>query len=236
MKIKFMAFLIFVSMAFMSCITGNIRGNGDITTDERILPSFEKIESSGSTEVRFHSSAEYRAVVTIDSNLNEYFETTVIGNVLIIRPKSGTGYTFTKNIVDVYCPVISEISISGSGKFEMLDTINVPKFKINISGSGKIYGNIECDDFSARISGSGNMNISGNSEDADIYISGSGDFNGSEFKVNNYFVNISGSGKADIFVEDSLTARTSGSGDISFRGNAKFDFRSSGSGGLTKIE
>jgi hypothetical protein len=221
----------------MSCITGNIRGNGDIITDDRILSSFEKIEATGSTEIHFHSSAEYRATVTIDSNLNEYFETTVIGNVLKIRPKPGKGYIFTeRTIMDVYCPVISEISISGSGRIEMPDTINVPTFKINISGSGKIDGNIECDNFSAKIGGSGNINISGNSEDADINISGSGDFNGSEFKVKNYTINISGSGKADVFVEDFLTARISGSGDISFRGNAKFNFRSSGSGGLIRIE
>jgi hypothetical protein len=41
---------------------------------------YEKIEINGNSEVRFHSSTEYRAIVTIDSNLNEYFETIIINN------------------------------------------------------------------------------------------------------------------------------------------------------------
>jgi hypothetical protein len=158
-------------------------GNGNIITDERILSSFEKIEISGYSEVRFHSGTEYRAIVTIDSNLNEYFETIVINDILKIRPKIGRKYIFIKNIVDVYCPTISDISISGSGKFEMIDKIIVPTFKANISGSGKINGTIECNNFFVRISGSGDINIFGNTEDADIDISGSGNFNGEEFKI-----------------------------------------------------
>jgi hypothetical protein len=231
-----MVFLVFVSMAFMACTTGNIRGNGDITTDERILPSFEKIEVSGSTEVRFHSSTEYRSVVTIDSNLNEYFETTVRNEVLIITYKPLRSYSFTKEIVDVYCPSIAGISISGSGRFAAIDKITTPVFKTNISGSGTLYGTIECNSISTRISGSGEINITGSGQEAEIAISGSGDFNGTEFRINDCAIDISGSGNANVFVENKLDGKISGSGHIRFRGNPKFDFRSSGSGRIERIE
>jgi hypothetical protein len=217
----------------MSCIT---IGNRDIITDERDLPPFKEITVSGGTEVRFHASTEYRAVVTVDSNLNDYLETTVRNEVLTITHKPLRSYSFTKEIVDVYCPSIVGISISGSGHFETIDKITTPVFKTNISGSGTIYGTIECNSISVRISGSGETNITGSSQEAEIDISGSGDFNGTEFRINDCSIDISGSGKANVFVENTLYGKTSGSGRIKYRGNPKLDFRNSGSGRIERIE
>jgi hypothetical protein len=233
MKIHNLVLIVSVSVAFMSCIT--IR-NGNIITNERDLPPFKKITVSGGTEVRFHTSPEYRAVVTIDSNLNEYFVTIVRNEVLIIKHKPLRSYSFTKEIVDVYCPSITGVSISGSGHFEAIDKIMTLAFQTDISGSGTIYGSIECNSFSAHISGSGKINIAGSSQEGEIDISGSGDFNGTEFRINDCSIDISGSGKANVFVEDNLNGKTSGSGHIKYRGNPKINFRSSGSGRIEGIE
>jgi hypothetical protein len=233
MKIYTFVLMVSVSVVFMSCIT---IGNGNIITDERNLLPFKEITVSGGTEVRFHASTEYRAVVTIDSNPNEYFETIVRNEVLIIKYKPLRTYSFTKEIVDIYCPSIIGISISGSGRFEIIDKITTPVFKTHISGSGIIYGIIECNSISAHISGSGEINVTGSSQDAEIDISGSGDFNGTEFKINDCSIDISGSGKANVFVENNLDGKTSGSGRIKYRGNPKIDFRSSGSGRIERIE
>jgi hypothetical protein len=233
MKIHGLALMVSVSAIFMSCIT---IGNGNIITDERNLLPFKEITVSGGTEVRFHTSTEYRAVVTVDSNLNEYFETIVRNEVLIIKHKPLRSYSFTKEIVDVYCPSIAGITISGSGRFEAIDKITTPVFKTDISGSGTIYGTIVSNSFSARISGSGEINITGSSQGAEIEISGSGNFNGTEFRINDCSIDISGNGKVNVFVEDNLNGKISGSGRIKYRGNPKIDFRNSGSGRIEGIE
>jgi hypothetical protein len=233
MKSNCLAVLAFAAIVFMSCVT---MGNGTMLTDERTLSSFEKIAISGSSEVRFHSSAGYRAVVAVDSNLNEYFETVVINNTLKIRPKPGGAYRFTKNVVDVYCPAVSAVSISGSGTFEAVDTLLAPAFRATISGYGKINGETECDAFFAEISGSGDITILGSSNDVAISISGSGNFRGSDFKAKNCSIKINGSGEADVFVEEALRATISGSGTIAYRGNPRIDFRGSGSGRITSLE
>ncbi|MDR1469404.1 MAG: DUF2807 domain-containing protein [Spirochaetaceae bacterium] len=233
MKIHGLALMVSVSAFFMSCIT---IGNGNIITDERNLLPFQEITVSGGTEVRFHTSTEYRAVVTIDSNLNEYFETIVRNEALIIKHKPLRSYLFTKEIVDVYCPSIAGITISGSGRFEAIDKITTPVFKTDISGSGTIYGTIESNSFSARISGSGEINITGSSQGAEIKISGSGYFNGTELRINDCSIDISGNGKVNVFVEDNLNGKISGLGRIKYRGNPKIDFRNSGSGRIEGIE
>lgn len=233
MKMYNLALAVLGSVAFTSCTT---IGNGNIITDERKLPSFNRIMIEGIAEVRFHTSTEYRAVVSIDSNLNEYFQTTVRNEVLIIKYEPSGPFSSTKEIADIYCPNLTDISISGAGRFEAIDTITSPVFKVNISGAGAIYGTIKCEAFSAGISGTGEINIKGNTQKAEISISGSGDFNAAECIINDCSIEISGSGRADMYVEDTLSGTISGAGRIKYRGKPEINFRNSGSGSVEKVE
>jgi len=219
-----------ITVACVSCgAIFPISGNGDLVTSERAVSSFEYINISGSAEVRFHVSEEYRAVVTVDSNLEEYTEVYTRDNVLNIESKNGN-YFFSKYLVEVYCPALTGVSIAGSGQFSGSDAIIASTFDTNISGSGKMNGTIECNTFSAKISGSGEITVMGNSKDSNITIAGSGDFNGNELSVNDAVVRIAGSGKVNIWVTDNLKADIAGSGDLNYRGNPKIDAHVNGSG------
>jgi len=226
----------FVSLvSFVSCEDLPISGDGNLVTSERTVSSFEKITVSGSAAVRFHVSQEYRAVVTVDSNLEEYTRVFTRENVLNIGTERGN-YRFTKYLVDVYCPVVTGVSISGSGQFSGDDTLIASTFDTNISGSGKIDGTIECDTFSVKITGSGKVTVGGNSNDFSIDISGSGNFNGDAFTVKNAAIRISGSGKVNIGVTDNLKAKISGSGDLNYRGDPPvLESSVSGSGRIRKL-
>jgi hypothetical protein len=241
MKSKSIIAMIIIALIACICVSCviipvmGIAGNGKIVASERSVSRFDSISSSGSAEVRYHVSREYRAVVTVDSNLDEYVEVKTKNNTLSIGTKPMHSCIFTKWVVDVYCPVSKGITISGSGDFESVDKITASSFDSNVSGSGSVYGTVECDSFDAKISGSGRINISGNSRNADITISGSGDFYGSEFSVRNADVRVSGSGKARVSVSDYLNANISGSGEIHYYGNPGIDSKISGSGRIRKM-
>jgi len=229
-----LAFIIGVFAGCVACGFNVIKGNGNLLTSEKYVSAFEKIHVSNSANVRFHSSSEYRVVVTTDENLDEYVEIVTKNNVLNIGTKSGS-YSFSKFLVELYCPTLTGISMSGSGSFESVDKITTSTFDTSVSGSGKIEGNIECEKFYARISGSGRIIITGSSKDADIGISGSGKFNGSDFIVNNATVRINSSGNVDVHTTDNLKANISGSGNINYRGEPKTDTNVSGSGRIRKM-
>jgi len=212
----------------------SIKGNGNFTTSEKFVSAFEKINIVGSAEVRFYASQEYRTIITVDSNLLEYTEIDIRGNTLSIGSKRGN-YSFTKYLVDVYCPIINSVSISGSGCFDGMNNINTKAFTANISGSGRIECTIESEAFYAKISGSGNITATGTSRDSDISIPGSGNFYGNKFTVNNATVRINGSGKVNINVSEHLKANIPGSGKINYYGNPKIDSKISGSGQLIKM-
>jgi hypothetical protein len=235
MKIRsfiILAVVILVSAAFSSCRSVHIKGNGDMVTSERAVSPFEKIQASGSAIVNYHASLEYRVVVTVDSNLEEYARVYTDGNMLKIGMKERGSYSFTKYIVDVYCPNLSAVSISGSGVFNGIDKINASTFALAISGSGKVNGTFECEDFTARISGSGDVAVSGSAREMHVDVSGSGNIAGNEFQTNSAVVKISGAGRIHIWVLDYLNATVSGSGRIKYRGNPKIDYTGSGSGRL----
>ena len=205
--------------SFMICTSCNtIRGNGDLISSERMVSGFEKIDIVGSANVRFHISQEYRVTVTADSNLIELVTTTVKNNTLNIGTERGS-YSFTKLTVDVYSPILTGVSITGSGSFDSDEKIATSVFEAEVTGSGKIKLIMESETFVSSISGSGNVTISGNNNDSNIEISGSGIFNGNEFINNKAVVDISGSGTANVFVTDNLNARVSGSGRINYHGN-----------------
>jgi hypothetical protein len=219
------------STVFIFCLDRPIRGNGNIITSNRIISSFDDIDISGSAVVRIHKDIETRVTLTVDSNLLEYIELEVKNTTLNIGTKKGR-YSFTKFIVDIYCPDITGISISDSAKVELSDKIITPSFKTEISGSGRIEGIVESDNYSANISGSGNITIKGTNKDSDIKISGSGNFHGKELKTNNSTIKISGSGSVSIYVTDNLKADISGSGKITYIGTPKINYRGTGSGVL----
>ena len=235
-KIILVAIIIGISIYCVSCVTfSSIKGDGNLTTLKETVSTFEKINSFGSAEVRFHTGEEYQVVVTIDENLEEYVEIFAKNNVLNIGTKSGSSISPTKFTVDVYCPTLIGVSVSGSGSFKNTDKIITSTFESSVSGSGRIEGIVECDNYSARISGSGKIMVYGASNDINISVSGSGNFNGSELNTKSATVSISGSGSANVCVSDNLKARISGSGNINYSGEPVVNSSVSGSGRINKM-
>ena len=159
-------------------------------------------------------------VVTADSNLIDFVITEIRSNELYIGVKKGS---FSELTIDVYCPIITSVSVSDAGKFQSADKIAASTFTSNVSGSGKIEANIESENCLVKISGSGKITITGNSTNSNIDVSGSGNFSGNNFEIKNAAANISGAGKASVFVTDNLKATVSDSGKLNYRGESKVD-------------
>jgi len=228
--------LICIMGIFSACVVVvddlvHIKGNGDVKrSSDKHVSSFERINIEGSVEVHYYESPDFKTVITVDSNLVDYTEVYSSGKTLNIKTKNGK-YSFTRYLVEVYCPRLTGVSVSGSGSFTAKDTIYTSTFDSNVSGSGKIEGRIECDrKLNAKISGSGKIEVSGEADDSNIDISGSGTFDGEYFMVYDADVDISGSGNAKVYVTDHLKAKISGSGVIDCWGNPSIDKRISGSG------
>jgi hypothetical protein len=232
-KFAVIAAVIGILAVFISCRSlTHIKGNGEMVTSERAVSPFERIQISGKATVNYRASHEYRVVVTVDSNLEEYTRVYTEGDALKIGTKNRKSYSFTNYIVDVYCPKLSAVSSSGSVRFNGIDKITASTFALRISGSGDIDCYIECNKFDADISGSGEIEVSGSAKEMNVSVSGSVTFDGKEFQTNNAAVSVSGSGRMQIWVLDYLKVKVSGWSRVTYRGNPKIDYTGSGSGRL----
>ena len=98
--------------------------------------------------------------------------------------------------------------------------------------------NLKAERVKVAVSGSGSIKLAGTekAEDLDVFISGSGNYTGINFEAEDAHVKLSGSGSANVFVHNSLTVRSSGSGDVIYRGNPAVHHSAIGSGQVVEYK
>ena len=217
----------------------SIKGNGKQVTEKRNVGDYDALAVSGWFDVDLVGGQEGELTVEGEENLLQYLITEVENGKLVIKVKKGVNLKPSNwnDGIRITVPVedIDAVSMSGSGDIVGKTTIKTSNFKTAMSGSGDITLDIESDRMTAAMSGSGDMNLSGKTRDFEATISGSGDIRAYDLEANNVEATISGSADIKVTAKETLKARVSGSGDISYRGNPKkVDTKTSGSGDISK--
>jgi hypothetical protein len=208
----------------------NIRGNGMEATEERVVPIFNKVKSSGSFDVVITNGEQFEVLVNAEENILPYIETTVSGNTLLIDiPGIHNVRNRLPMNVFITIPELKGVKQSGSGNITT-DYFTTQRMELFISGSGSISTEVNADVVDASISGSGWMLISGGAGESNLNISGSGNINSSGLAVLRCNALISGSGNMQVKAEKSIFARISGSGNLYYYGNPRIETSISGSG------
>ncbi len=216
-----------------------IKGNGNNTTIERSVGSYDAVSLAGWFDVDLVAGEEGQLILEGESNLLEYIVTDVKDGKLRIKVKKGYNLKPSSwdNGIRVTVPIesVNAVKLSGSGDVVGKTTIKSDKFETALSGSGDLTLDIESNSIEASMSGSGDINLSGNTENFEVSISGSGDIKAYDLEADNVDATVSGSADIKVTANKMIRARVSGSGDISYRGNpSKVDTKSSGSGDISK--
>lgn len=216
-----------------------IKGNGEKVTIDRSTNDYDAIAVSGWFDVDLVDGKEGQLTLEGESNLLEYITTEVKNGKLIIKTEKNVNLKPSNwnSGIRITVPVksVSSISLSGSGDIVGKTTIKTEKLETAMSGSGDITLDIDTNSVGARMSGSGDITFSGNTANFTASISGSGDIKAFELEADNVEATVSGSADIKVTANKSLTARVSGSGDITYKGNPeKLDTKTSGSGDISK--
>ncbi|RYZ96563.1 MAG: DUF2807 domain-containing protein [Sphingobacteriaceae bacterium] len=227
------------------------------TTQSRQVAGFNSIASAGSFNVHVKIDGTESLKITGDEEVINDIETTVSDGKLKIGSKNKNSWTklFNNKRVDIYITAksLSGLSSSGSGNIKLdgnltgnaeiwasgsgsiTAAVNANELQIALSGSGNVTSSISTKELTASVSGSGGMSLSGNVTNANIKVSGSGNLRAKDLKADVVSASVSGSGNINITAEKTISAQTSGSGRITYSGNATtVDIRKSGSGKVVK--
>lgn len=215
----------------------SVNGNGNKTTKVIQTQDYDIIHARGPIDIQLKKGKEGVVEVTTSENLHQYLEVESNGNRLEIRLKRGVDIRRNGHfIVTIPFESLSEISLSGSGAIETLDTLQGNVLEVKLSGSGDIELDLQTEKIDLEISGSGNIKLSGASENMNLNISGSADCNGLGLDTQNTKIKISGSGEAKVVAHKTLIAKISGSGSIQYKGTPeKINNMVSGSGTIKSL-
>ncbi len=132
---------------------------------------------------------------------------------------------------------IDKIIASGSSDVYVINKITATNLQIDLSGSSDFRGEVVVTNLTINLSGSSDAAIEGTSSKTSITARGSSDVEGYKLNTDTCDINVSGSSDVSIAVSKVLTAKASGSSDITYKGNPTVSVKSvSGSSSINKKE
>ncbi len=215
-----------------------VKGNGNMTTIDRNVGSYDKVNVSGSFDVFLISGDEGDIKIEAEENLMEYIITETRGSALKIKVEDGYNLQPSKRygiVITVPFEDLDEVTLAGSGDVEAKALIEARNFECAVAGSGDLILEVESDDIEASVAGSGDLTLRGRTKHLEANVAGSGDIHAEGLKAKNIDASVAGSGDIDIHCDGGeIKARVSGSGDISYSGSSsREDFKVSGSGSIS---
>ncbi len=174
------------------------KGSGQLTTEQREVAPFTRIESNVSADIEVVIGKPQRVDLTFDDNLLEFISTKVEGKTLVIESEHSFS-SLEGCQLKIVVPQLDAAVIGGSG---------------NITVEG-----LDANRFAVEINGSGGVSASGKASELSIEVNGSGNVEAQELTASEASVEINGSGNVGVMARDYLTATINGSGDITYTGN-----------------
>jgi hypothetical protein len=225
-------------------------------TETRKLSAFDKATIAGPFDVFMEKGNEESVKLVLENVSPDKVITEVKGNTLEISLERGN-YKNIKGKIYVTYKNMEAIDKSGSGNLVCNSDLSASTFSFDFSGSGNVNckkvkaektriqksgsGNIkleamETTDADLSISGSGDLEIrDGYAKTQSVHISGSGNVRAHGLKSNDCSASVSGSGNIDVSVSQTLEGIISGSGNITYDGNAQVkSIGISGSGRISR--
>lgn len=231
------AIVSFTSMNAQFWKNETLKGNGEMTTENRSTADYDHIFLLGHMDVELIAGTEGNIKVEAESNLLEHIITEVKNGTLKISPRERINLEPSRNhSIKIIVPFteLNEVKVTGSGDLWNKDVIKGHYFRTSLTGSGDIKLHLEVENLEGQITGSGDTNLRGTAEKFECKVTGSGNFNAFDLKSRDVKATIMGSGDIFVNASGSLEAKVMGSGDIKYRGNPeREDFKAMGSGSIS---
>lgn len=204
--------------------------------ETRSVPDFNQLKTGGSWDVILKKGD--RNEVRLEArNLNlERVITEVNNGTLNVHLEKGNYRNIDLKVTVTYRE-LEEIHSGGSGNLKSTDALMADNLKVSLSGSGNAsFDRIAADKLDLTMSGSGDLIIRGGSVgEVALKQSGSGNLKAADMEAEEAQIEKSGSGNAALTVNQTLSVRASGSGNVEYKGEPSLnDIKISGSSRVVK--
>ena len=259
MKIT-IAYIITICLLITSCglpiRTITVRGSGNIVNETRQIKGISKVELATIGTLMVMEDEEESLEVTGEDNILPYLLTVVRGGNLVIEFQEGVNVLPSKDLgYTLKVKEVKGISATSAGSIQA-EAITTDDFSIDVSSAGSILigqaqvknlqvwissaGGVKIeqlrgDYLEVNLSSSGSFTATGTVGEQRVNISSSGSYQGGDLESSEAIVNISSSGNAQIWVNESLDVDLSSSGDLEYYGDPQLSQRTSSSGKVISL-
>ena len=235
--------VIVISLFLSSCIVTSwspsrgLRGEGNPETYFIKVGDYNRIRVEGYSIINFYDGRSDTIRLEIQPNLRDHYEVIVRNSVLILRPRRGVNFlTTTPPVVTVTSADIIDLTMTGASVFTTQDTLVSDTLRMNFTGAGRINASLDVNTLDIEMSGAGTIDLDGRADSANFRITGAGRINTTELLVKDANVRMTGSGRAQLNVSDSLSVNGSGTVMVEYLGSPQLNVRTSGLSRVRRLE
>lgn len=209
-------------------------GSGKITSEERIVDSFDELDVQGPVTIHLVHQDDKKVIIKADDNLMEHIKTSVRRNRLTIQLENCTNPTDSINITINYS-TFKRIYLRGSGQLITEDTLHSEDIHVIMEDSFSSSLLVKTQRIAVSLIGSGKVNLKGLGTIQSIVIDASGSCE-SLLTSESADIHIAGSGNCRVFATKELDVSLSGSGSVFYKGSPKISSSITGSGHIYKLD
>jgi len=195
-----------------------IKGNGNVTTEEREITDFSGIKVSGAYTIYLSQGDDYSLKVVADENLQKIIKTKVKNNTLYVTNDESIR---SSKKMELYISFkhLDFIKSNGAISLKSDDVLKFDEFRIELNGASSAKLELTANKLIVDNSGASSVSLEGKVKDLDIDISGAGSVNAQDLKAQVGRIDISGVGSGKVYVEEKLKVTISGIGSVKYKGD-----------------
>jgi hypothetical protein len=213
-----------------------VRGSGHITTENRNVSGFNRIDVSGAIDVYIKQDSTTSVKVEADDNILEYIVVNTSGSTLEIHTENNIRLKPSHKIkVYVSNPEYKELQVSGASSIRSENEITSPDvLHVDMSGASEGRLEVNAPKISVNLSGASNANIKGKTKDFEGGASGASEIRGFDLLSENADVDASGASSIEIYASVKIAGQASGASSVNYKGNAQATVEKSGASSVNK--
>lgn len=175
------------------------------------LEPFTKINVSGIANITIENSDSH-AIGSPDNIIPSKLEYNVENGTLYLKSAG-------EKSINVYAPLIEEISSKTIVKIKTNNTFKTPTLKIFSEAASTYQMDLECDNLIIDSKGASDFRLKGSANFMNAELSGASKLNAYDLTVKSAKINTGGATKAYVFVTDSLDVKCTAASEVKYKGN-----------------
>ncbi|MGH3771425.1 MAG: GIN domain-containing protein [Pseudonocardiaceae bacterium] len=195
-----------------------VAGSGRLISRTIDLSGVTSVVAGAYFVVHVKMGGPARATVTMDDNLTDRVEATVIGDQLRLGIKPGMSVRNATLSAEVTVGRLDRLDTSGASRVMVNPALTSPAMTLVVSGASAVTGPVLVGQVLATVSGASTLALSGQVQDLRFSAEGASQLPLADLTVRHLDATLSGASHATVAVTDTLAAQATGVSVLRYRG------------------